>query len=154
MGIKFRDVIDNPPANLEEWDTTIKQDHGLHRRRFIVLKQMWKSHHQKAKDIVDAVQDMVNWPELYIKPYVDMGLSRFDAVQKKNLDLVSLRNKRRRLITITKCLRVELEIRELLKISGKHPVEPDEGLDPQPDIEPATATITIIDKTIVRNTIP
>lgn len=145
MTISFRNVIASPPANLAEWETAIKEDHGLHTRWPKVLRRMYRAHKSKIQPVADTIVDMISYPDIYIKPYVQSGMTRAEAVIAKNADLEGMRIKRKRLWSIIKCCRVELEIRALLKTAGKHPTEPDDGLDAEADIPSETKTITAIE---------
>ncbi len=153
MAIPFRDVIADPPANLAEWETAIKQDHGLHTLWPKVLRRMFNAHKRKIQPVTEQIQDMSDYPDIYIKPYVKGGMTKTEAIAAVSADVQRLRTKRKRLRAFLKCCRVELEIRGLLKAVGRHPVEPDDGLDAEPDIDPDTAIITAIDLTTERSPI-
>ena len=142
--IPFRDVIADPPANLAEWEAAIKNDHGLHTRWPKVLRRMYRAHQRKIAPIAEQIRDMVDYPDIYIKPFVESGMTRLEAQTAAQADLAGLRTKHRRMVTIVKCCRVELEIRDLLKAAGKGKVEPNDGKDPEPDIPVETKTITAI----------
>lgn len=151
MAVPFRDVIADPPANLAEWETAIFQDHGLQTRWPKVLRRMYRAHKRKIPPITDQIQDMVDYPDIYIKPYVESGMTRIEAKAAALADLGKLRTKKKRMITIVKCCRVELEIRALLIAAGRHPVEPDDGKPLEPAIPVEAKTITAIDPTTSRS---
>jgi len=151
MSISFRDVIADPPANLAEWEVAIKEDHGLDIRKPKVLRRMYRAHEIKIQPIIDQIRDMVDYADIYIKPYVVNGMTKPEARMAVLSDLTELRSKLRQMRSIVQCCRVELEIRALLKAAGRHPIEPDDGKIAEPDIPVRTKTITAIEPGTTRS---
>jgi len=147
----FRDVITDPPANLAEWDTAIKGDHLLHHYWPKQLRKMYRSH--KAKAIVANKErlDRINFPGKFLFELNEKGITGAEADAELAAQLAYWTWKADKLRTITKCCRVEHKIRELLVADGRHPVEPDDGTEAEPDLDVEVEPVTSVDLSITRN---
>ena len=152
-GKPFRDVINDVPANLAEWDAAIKTDHHLHNYWPKQLRRMYRTH--KAKAIVANKErlDRINFPGKFLFELSERGITGQEATDELAAELAMWTWKADKLRTITKCCRVEHKIRELLIADSRHPVEPDDGTEAEPDLEVESEPVTAIDLTIVRNPI-
>jgi len=150
--MRFTDVIANPPASLAEWDLINRKEHNLHHKWPRRIRQMYRMHNEKAVRIEKDYQDHVKFPDAFVLPLVDSGLSRAEAQAAVVAETAQLDNKRKHLEAIVKCCRVELEIRDLLIADRRHPVEPDEvdTID-EKELPVETKTITRVDLSIKRD---
>lgn len=152
--MSFTDVIANPPANVAAWDLINRTEHNLHLKWPRRVRQMHRLHDAKAVRVEKDYQDHVNFPDAFVLPLVDSGLSLLEAQAQVTADTVRLDNKRKHLKSIVKCCRVEIEIRDLLVADSRHPVEPDEfDTVNEKKLSVETKTITSIDLSITRDPI-
>ncbi len=152
-GKPFRDVINDPPANLAEWDAAIRTDHHLHNYWQKQLRRMYHRHKAKALRANDERLARINFPGKFLFDLNEQGITGQEATDELAADLAYWTWKADKLRTITKCCRVEHKIRELLVADGRHPVEPDDGTEDEPDLPVETEPVTSVDGTIVRNPI-
>lgn len=150
----FRDVIENPPVDLAEWNSVLINDYGFHVKFRKRLRQMFRMHKRKLARVVKEHQDHISYPQYYEKLYVDLGMTPEDATARVVLDRQKWSGKRKLLRSALKCLRAEHEIRDLLETDGRYVAEPDE-IDIRDDnvLEPDTAVIASIDLSITRSPI-
>ncbi len=147
----FRDVITDPPANLAEWDTAIKGDHHLHNYWPKQLRRMYRMHKRKAIAANKERLDRINFPGKFLFELSEQGITGQAATDALAEELAYWTWKADKLRTITKCCRVEHKIRQLLVADGRHPVEPDDGTEAEPDLPVETEPVTAIDGTITRD---
>jgi len=148
------DVIASPPADLAAWDLINRTEHNLHLKWPKRVRQMHRLHEAKALRVEKDYQDHVNFPDFFVKPLVDSGLSLAEAQAQVTVGTARLDDKRKHLKTIVKCCRVEDEIRTLLIADSRHPLEPDEfDTFDEKKLSVETKTINSIDLSITRDPI-
>jgi len=150
----FTDVIANPPADLAAWDLINRTEHNLHLKWPKRIRQMHRMHEAKAVRVEKLYQDHVNFPDAFVLPLVNEGLSLADAQAEVTANTTRLDDKRKHLKAIVKCCRVEDEIRTLLIADSRHPVEPKEfDTAKEKELSVETKTIIVIDLSITRSPI-
>jgi len=148
----FTDVIASPPANLAAWDLINRTEHNLHLKWPKRVRQMHRMHEEKAVRIEKDYQDHFRFPDAFVLPLVDGGLSIAEAQAQVTENTARLDDKRKHLKAIVKCCRVEDEIRTLLIADSRHPVEPDEfDTINEKELSVETKTINSIDLSITRS---
>ncbi len=123
MSKPFTDVIANPPANLNAWDTVLIKENGFHVKYRKTLRQMFRNHKDILVRVNKEAQDYIDFPQFFVKTYLDNnpGMTRAQAESEVADDTVLYTRKRRKLMTILKCLRAEHEIRDLLATISQQP---------------------------------
>lgn len=149
-GKPFRNVINDPPANLAEWDAAVKE-HQLHHKWKKQLRRMYRMHKAKAILANKERLDRINFPGKFLFELSERGITGQEATDELAAQLAMWTWKADKLRTITKCCRVEHKIHELLLADGRYPVEPDDGTPEEPDLPVETEPVTSVDETITRN---
>ena len=147
----FRDVITDPPANLAEWDTTIRTDHQLVNYWPKQLRRMHRSHAAKVPVAEKELQDRIDFPGKFLFELSEQGITGAEADAELVSQVAYWTWKSAKLRTIVKCCRVETEIREALVVAGRDKPEPDDGKEAEADLPAETKTITSVDGSITRD---
>ncbi len=107
----FRDVITDPPANLEEWDLVIRTENYLQNYTDRQVREMEISHGKKVLRAEKELQDLIDFPGFYLKELSGKGIKGVEADRELSDKLNYWTWKFNKIKTIVECCKKEQELR-------------------------------------------